>query len=286
MLSAPQLPTSGNLFFVPEPFDNASASWLEPNTQSPFCGVEQLPRAQAMLNAIRSYASEVARAQRLGATVAPERVDGMTISYIPSNAAGYVLRIALDNDAAVIGPFWRCARLHEGDYDEAAQAHLFIPGWRERYQSGVQTLYFSPEVGLYFAPDAIDETVGSRSVSATFPSKRSINDVAVIPRLCPSEFEAASVQFMNDFRSYAARYYRGDQPLPAPGMEVHVHNSKAGAWLEALPANPDLTAAIALCFNIPSATQDQLSRFGLSGGIPPSINYSPKVGLYLVSPSQ
>ncbi len=280
-LSMPLVPNATTIVFQPVPFENAPAKALAAQTTSWLCGPEQIMSARPMLAAVGAYRDYIDRQLRDGNArgIVSKTAAGMSLSYI-ANGATYTIRIALPQGVEKAGPFLRCALLHFGDYATATQLHLYIPGWRERYNDSIFVLYYAPQAGLYFAPDGTDETSVNQTKQTPFPDARPIRDIHIDPASCPSTYRAAATSALSDLEQYIVAFYAGDHPAVPAGFRIASHASKNGPWLEIRADDFSFGDAFKTCIDTPVATEKQLRKHGISGGTSPSVNYAPGVGFY------
>ena len=284
LLATSQIAPSGSLFFIPIAFENeAHKDWLAVDTASPICGPEMRDPAMKLLDDIRNFDRKTGEAFRNNRPLPKSTmVDGMALTAFraPTN---YAIRIQLPNDARVLGPLWKCARLHEGNIDEARVLGLYTPGWKKRYADGVGTIYFAPQAGLYFSPDPVNETSPQSPPAGNFPDPRNLQKMAVISKQCPSTYRNAVAPLLSQIGSYIRDFYAGKRPLPPEQVEFSPHPSKQGTWLEILPKSDSLGNAIILCGSIPTISEATQKRFQLDAAPQPSINFMPTVGFYVLS---
>jgi hypothetical protein len=283
LLNPPVASTDTNtVIFEPIAFEGANhADFLAPNTEASQCGPESRARALEILSDIRKY---IAIVQQSGTTGATEvSMDGIRFDRM-SSAAGYTIRITFPNSFRAIAPIMRCGRLHEGDVNEAEKLGIYIPDARTRYSDGVFTLYYAPQAGLYFPPEAIDQTYADLpSTSAPrFPSGIPIERVTIDERSCPSSYRGVVGDILKDLRRTIPEAYGGpDTSTSGSDFSIGRHPARGGPWLEIAFRDGDLVNAVASCLRVPVANDEQLRRVGLGGSDSlQSINYASSVGFY------
>lgn len=283
-LNASQIQPSSSLFFVPVSFEGAShGDWLAVDTASPFCGPELAPAARELLSKIRAYSDEAAATfLKSRSFIAPLTSENMQMSVIAA-PSGYAIRISLPDNAKILAPLWKCARLHEGDAGQAKQLGLPIQTWQERYSEGPGTIYYAPQAGLYFSPDPIDETTQNTVSPASFPDPRDLARLNIDQVRCPSTYRAPIENVLERLGAALSRMENGNTAPFLPHFSLSKHNSKAGAWYEILPDSDDLGNAIIQCAAIPSISQSEVAARSLGSAVLPSINYADKVGFYVIS---
>jgi hypothetical protein len=283
LLNPPVASTDTNtVIFEPIAFEGANhADFLAPNTEASQCGPESRARALEILDDIRKY---IAIVEQSGTTEAPAvSMDGIRFSRM-SSALGYTIRITFPNSLRAIAPIMRCGRLHEGDVNEAEKLGIYIPDARTRYSDGVFTLYYAPQAGLYFAPEAIDQTYADLpSPSApSFPSGIPIERVTIDERSCPSSYRSVVGDLLKDLRRAIPESYGGtNTSTGGSDFSIGRHPAKGGPWLEIAFRDGNLVNAVASCLRVPVAGDEQLRRVGLGGSDSlQSLNYASSVGFY------
>ena len=284
LLATSQIQPTSSLFFIPVPFAaRRHKNWLGIDASSPFCGPELKPTASKFLAAIGAFNEEEAAAFDAHRRFIQEKnVDGMVMAVIPA-PTGYAIRINLPNDARVLAPIWKCARLHEGNVDTARKLGLPIQTWRERYAEGAGTLFFAPQAGLYFSPDPMDEMRSSLRTAPAFPDVRDLGALRAEAKRCPAPFLPAMNELLSRLGN-ALMQAEGTKKSPTvPKMKISRHTAKAGVWYEILPDEESLGEAMIQCVGVPHISLGQAAQMGLGSAPQPSINYSSGVGFYVIS---
>jgi hypothetical protein len=73
---------------------------------------------------------------------------------------------------------------------------------------------------------------------------------------------------------------------PAPGWTIAAHTSTAGTWYSLEPDDIATVPALLNCGHVSSSTKDELTKLGWDGVSVPSLNYTQKLGLYMIAPQR
>ena len=68
-----------------------------------------------------------------------------------------------------------------------------------------------------------------------------------------------------------------------PDFTITPNTAKAGTWYSLVPQDITWVPALINCGRVASAAKDDLTKLGWDGANPPSLSYSPALGLYLVT---
>lgn len=278
----------GGFMFVQREFETvARTDWLAPDTQSPVCGAEQLPQARVYEDAIRAYDRRVQDALRADPQLKQfpdETFDALTLSFVP-NAGSYAIRLRLlPKQGRKISPFTRCTRIHAGTYDEAMRLHLYAPTWQEREARGFE-LYYSPQAGVYFAPQGVDATgTSDREDRMGLPAHAPADPFAIDETSCPATYRPGVQDALRALRNYVTAVYAGGHPAAPEGFSIIKHAAKSEPWLELRADDVAFGQAITACVNAPMITPADLATRGLSGANLPSFSYAPSLGFYRMIP--
>jgi hypothetical protein len=257
-----------------------SQGWLAPATSSFLCGPELVGRARPYLAAIAQYEAQILQAQTAGTTdVAPVHVGAMTLSRI-AGPTGFVIRIAFSHDDRQgFVPFVRCSVIHDGTYDRAKQLGIYIPSRQQREAESLFTMYYAPQVGIYFAPGPVNETGGPELTISTLPAQTPSAPFTVVAA-CPPSFAPAAAEAAGQLQRYIQAFERGSKPSAPDGFTIAAHPAKTETWLEIRPDDFSTESVLTQCLAIPYVTTKNLTQRGLGGAFVPSINYAPSVGFY------
>ena len=280
-LSKPITLTASMLAFVPVDYEpRPPQGWLTPATDTTVCGPEALKRAIPYLEAIAKYESEVRQAASSGGAVPPSlHLDDMTLSRA-AGPSGSAIRIEFTRSGRTgFAAFLRCSVIHEGAYDQARSLGLYVASWQQREQDGAYVLYYAPQVGIYTAPDPVNQTAGTFVPVTTLPIKTPAAPFALVAA-CPTSIAPATAEVVSRLKAYIDAFESGSKPKAPDGFTIARHAASAETWLEIRAEDRAVSDALTQCLAIPSANSKAISQRGLGGAFPPSINYAPSVGFY------
>jgi len=278
-LTKPLVIAAGSVFFVPADFGPApEQGWLAPATDTPFCGPEVLSKAKKYLADIARFDNDARQTiERPSKAIPSQTLGDIRVSEVMYGPAGYVLQIHLER--AALAPFLRCSVVHTGTFDQGRALGLYQPTWQQREEDGINVVYYSPQVGLYFAPDPLNETRAAVLPLSVLP-EHAPADPFLIVEGCPPSLAPAVNDSVLKLKSYIDGYYRGTKSPTPDGFSISAHVARAETWLEIRPDNRAVSDALSQCLRIPSVELTTISQRGLSAAFAPSINYAPSVGFY------
>jgi hypothetical protein len=276
--------TAGNtnlVYLVPTDFEGADhPDFLALDKTSPYCGPERVPRAKVILADLRAYAAYVEKQRAAGLAATPQTIDDISFSTVPARIA-YTIRISLAHSIKAAAPLLECGRIHDGDVTAAEKLGVFVPDATTRYEDSYSVVYYAPQAGLYFAPEAADQTSLPTTV-LPFPSRIPIERVAISETTCPATYRSAVGDVLAELKSAIPAYYGGHAPAALPrDFRIGAHTAKGGTWLEIAFDDYALANAVRSCLGARNATAKQLATEGIGATQNfASINYAPAVGLY------
>ncbi len=272
---------SRTVMYIQNDFEGADhPDFLGVDSSSPLCGPELVPRAKAILGDLRAYAAYVETERAAGRVPAAQTVDGIVFSVVPARV-GDTIRLAFPHDGRRVSPLFRCGRIHSGDVSTAQKLGIYTPDARTRYENSIWVVYYAPQAGLYFAPDAVDET-GVPPHFAPFPSRVPVERTTIDDRTCPATDRRAVTDVLTELQAAIPAYYGGKPPASPPhDFRIGAHPAKGGTWLEIAFDDPYLANAVGSCLDTRYATAPQLEAEGLGATTNfMSIDYAPAVGFY------
>ncbi|MDQ6941234.1 MAG: TonB-dependent receptor [Candidatus Eremiobacteraeota bacterium] len=283
LLSAP-FSQQGGFMFVPQPFESvARTDWLAPDKEGFLCGAEQLPQAKEYADAIRAYDARIQEALRADS----QRKDfpgtsfgALDLSFV-RNASGYAIRIKVrPGQGRKISPFMRCTRVHTGTYDEAQRLRLYAPTWQEHEAQGFG-FFYSPQAGIYFAPQGADATRTSEvEFRMGLPARAPANPFAIDEAACPATYRPGVQDALRTLKNYITAVYAGGHPTTPEGFSITKHAAKSEPWLELIADDRAFGEALFNCVHAPAIDLKDLAGRGLSGANFPSFDYAPSLGFY------
>ena len=276
---------NGGYGYQPVEFGPRPASgWLSPATDSPFCGPEKLAISTRYGRAIQAFLHEL-DAQRSGVrdlrTAQSVVFEAMTLRLVAGGASPTIQIEFAPGKARSFGPFISCSRLHEDKVDKARKLGLYIPSWREREARNTMILYYSDAVGLYFAPEPLDDESVDRDFKPPgFSSKRNNARFEIAEAYCPARVRDSARDAVDVLHRYIDRFYDGRHPGAPDGFAIVAHVAKSETWLEIKADDLSFVQTIEDCLDMPAViSKDVLSR-GLGAADFPSFNFAPAVGFY------
>ena len=276
---------NGGYGYEPLEFEaRPESGWLSPRTDSPFCGPEKLAIATGYERAIQAFLRELNAQPPDGndlRAVRPEIYEAMTLR-VASGGASPTLQVEFTpGKARSFGPFISCSRLHEGAVDKAHKLGLYIPGWRERESRKTLTLYYSERVGLYFAPQPLDDGSVDRDFKPPgFSNKRGNARFEIVEAYCPARVRDPVRDTVEALHRYIDTYYDGHHPNAPDGFAIVAHAAKSETWLEIKPDDLSFFQTLENCLDIPYVNGKEITARGLGGADFPSFNFAPAVGFY------
>jgi hypothetical protein len=256
---------------------------LDADTSRQGCTADAAKTVQPLLDQIKAYvaaveADKTATGYPASAPSNVPAVDGVNVAYHKTDSS-YALTFTQTKPGS-IRSFISCAPLHVGSVDEAKAANLYIP------QTSVFSrfpLVYSPEGGLYIVrqpQQAGQEQFRLYKLPATPPTQPF---ALTSGPLCTDEVKPTAVSLLGALQSYFAGYDASNPPATVPdGWTVTTHKTASGYWSELMLTDISRLPAILYCARVAAGSTDELKAQHLDGARPPSINYSPTLGIYLM----
>ena len=97
--------------------------------------------------------------------------------------------------------FLRCSVIHEGNYDQARSLGLYVASWQQREQDGPYVLYYAPQVGIYTAPDRVNQTAGLPAPASALPARTPASPFA-LAGACPASIAPATAEIVARLKAY------------------------------------------------------------------------------------
>jgi hypothetical protein len=102
---------------------------------------------------------------------------------------------------------------------------------------------------------------------------------------CTDEVKPTAVTLLGALQTYFAGFDPNNPPATAPnGWTATPHKSGSTYWVELQLADISRFPAVLNCGHVSTGTPDEIKAKKLDFARPPSLNYSPSLGLYLVRP--
>ncbi len=249
-------------------------------SQSQLCTADAQKSAQTVLNALKAYTQQVEAAKTSAGypdTMPAPSIPGIAVTYHGLKST-YALSITLTRSAQLRSLFG-CTTFHVTDEATAQQRSLYVePGAGGMFFRPSVT--FMPSVGLYFvrrAPQAGAQSFRLYKLPSTPPKTPFALHVS---QTCITDMRNVAQESLAQLQ---AHFQKG---APAPGWTVTPHTASAGTWYSLEPADIGAIPALLNCAHVSTAAKADLSKLGWGGAPPPSLNYTPSLGLYLLMPER
>ncbi|MDP9105321.1 MAG: TonB-dependent receptor, partial [Candidatus Eremiobacteraeota bacterium] len=205
-LSKPVAMDSSLLAFAPVDYEpRPPQGWLAPATGVDSCGPEMLTRARPYLDAVAKFDDALRHAG--AAALAPSRFGDMTLSAVAGPTAPTTRIEFARGSRTGFAAFLRCSVIHEGNYDQARSLGLYVASWQQREQDGPYVLYYAPQVGIYTAPDPVNQTAGPPAPASALPARTPPSPFA-LAGACPASIAPATAEIVARLRSYIDGFER------------------------------------------------------------------------------
>jgi hypothetical protein len=249
------------------------------NSATALCNADSQKLVQPILTALKAYTSQIEAAKTPAGYPAtappPPVIPGVSVQYHPLGTT-YALSISTSK-TALLRPVFTCSSFHIADQQTADQRKLFIEPNNGMFAA--PTLTFMPSVGLYIArtpPAPGSETFRTYKLPAT-PPKNAFVYNPKSPTCTTAQMRSTAQAAIAELQAHFAK------GGPAPDWAITANTAKAGTWYSLQPEDITWVPALINCGRVASAVRDDLTKLGWDGANPPSLSYSPALGLYLVT---
>ena len=244
---------------------------------SAMCNAEAQKAAQPVLAALKAYVAQIDALrgpQGYPASVPPANIPGMTVQYHPLGMT-YALSLEL-TQTALLRSLFGCTQFHMADEQTAQQRKLYVPPATGGMFFRPQVQYM-PAVGMYFVRRPPQPNTQSFRLYK-LPSSPPATPFAVksLSTLCTAQMHAAAQSALAQLQAHFA------SGSAAPAWTIAPNTAKAGTWYALEPADIGTVPAILNCGHVAAASREDLAKLGWGGGRPPSLNYAPALGLYII----
>jgi hypothetical protein len=247
---------------------------------SPMCTGDAQKNAQAVLGGLKAYAAQVEAAKTAAGypdTMPPANIPGIAVTYHGMKST-YALSITV-KQAQEMRSLFGCTEFHVTDETTAQQRNLYVqPSSGGMFFRPAVT--FMPAVGLYFVrrpPQAGAESFRVYKLPTTPPKTPFALRTA---ETCTGDMQNLAQQTLAELQ---AHFKSG---AATPDWTITPHAATAGTWYSLEPADISAVPAIINCGRVASASKDDLTKLGWDGAAPPTLSYTPKLGLYFVTPQR
>jgi hypothetical protein len=243
------------------------------------CSADSQKIVQPVLDALKAYTAKIEASKTsngypvTGPT--PPVIPGVVVQYHGLGAT-YAVSVSTTK-MALLRPVFGCMTFHMADQQAAQQRNLYVePSAGSMFAR--PTLTFMPAVGLYIArqpPSAGQESIRTYKLPATAPK----TPFAYNPKspTCTTDMRSAAQSALNELQ---AHFTKG---TATPDWTITAHTAKTGTWYSLQPDDLISSAALVGCGHVSSGVRDDLTKLGWDGAPPPSLSYTPDLGLYIVT---
>ncbi len=275
----------GFLASLPALSNASPANPLDPDTTRQSCTSDNAKSVKPVLDQIKAYVAAVEAAKTASgypdaAPAGAPAIDGINVAY-HKTAASYALTFT-QTKAGSIRAFVSCAPIHIGSADDAKSLNLYIPPTSafNRFP-----LAYAPEAGLYLVRQP--QVAGRENFRLyKLPTAPPAQPFALSGgTACTDEVKPTAVALLSALQTYFASFDPNSPPAAAPdGWTATPHKSGGTYWVELQLADISRFPAVLNCGHVSTGTPDEIKAKKLDFARPPSLNYSPSLGLYLVRP--
>lgn len=245
--------------------------------QSPLCTADAQKIAQPILQALKTYVAQINAAKTPAGypdTMPAASIPGVTVTYHGMKTT-YALSLAL-NQMAQMRPIFGCSSFHVADLQTAQQRSLYVAPQQGGGMFFRPSITFMPSVGFYFVrrpPQPGQESFRMYKLPATAP--KTPFEVMHAPS-CTTDMRSTAQTVLAQLQAHFAT------GAAAPAWTIAPHASSAGTWYSLDAADVSTVPAVISCGRVAAAAKDDLTKLGLDGSPPPTLNYAPNVGLYIM----
>jgi hypothetical protein len=276
-------PGGGRGFFGSAPAlpSTSPATPFAADTARQSCTPQYATQSNQALAAMKAYADAI-EAQKTAAgypetlNPQPPAIAGFTVAYHPLQTT-YALTFTPQTFTGLRG-FIGCATVHVGTKDQAQALHLYIPESSSFFRN---PLAFTPAAGLYIVrqpPPPGQEQFRVYKLPTSPPQ----TPLAIVESdRCTSDLKPAAQSLLASLGQYVSAVAAGQAtPAQPTGWTIVPHPVAKGYWLELQPGAPVAIPALLNCAHVSAGSADEIKAAGFGAGTPPSLNYTPALGLY------
>ena len=276
----------GGLASLPALTATPTAHPLDPDSSRQACTPDAAKQVRPLLDQIKAYVAAV-DAAKVGdsypASAPPDApvIDGVNVAYHKTDTS-YALTFTQTKFGS-IRSFIQCAPVHIGTTDQAKALGLFIPPTSafSRFP-----LVYSPQGGLYVVRQP--PTPGQEQFRLyRLPAGAPAAPFAVVGGAqCTAELKPTAVSLLGELQSYFVGFDpNAPESKPPAAWTITTHKTANGFWSELLLNDISRLPAILYCARVSTGSPDEIKARQLDGVRPPTLNYSPSLGIYLVRPT-
>jgi hypothetical protein len=247
---------------------------------TPMCTADAQKNAQTVLDGLKAYAKQIDTAKTAAGypdTMPSPDIPGISVTYHGLKST-YALSIVVKQGSQMRSLFG-CTTFHVTDEQTAQQRSLYV----EPSSGGMffrPAVTFMPSVGLYFVrrpPQAGAESFRVYKLPATPPKTPFALRTS---QSCTSDMHSVAQQMLAQLQAHFTKN------APAPGWTITPHTASAGTWYSLEPSDISAVPAIINCGHLSAASRDDLTKLGWDAALPPSLNYTPSLGIYMLMPQR
>ncbi|MBV8727905.1 MAG: hypothetical protein JO233_08965, partial [Candidatus Eremiobacteraeota bacterium] len=245
-------------------------------TSNAICTPDGQKTVQPFLDQLKAYvakieASKTANGYPDSVAGAPQ-TPGVNVVYHKVGAS-YALSLEVQRRVANLQALPACIAIHIAQPEDVQSRGLYQPKSSLFFRPSME---FMPSVGFYIARPVQQPGQQSfrlyqlpTSAPAT-PFQVRVNDA------CTTDIKPTAQRLLGELQAY----FKSGKPTQS--WKITPHTATGGTWYQL--DNDDLSALPSLlnCGRVAAATSDQIKAAGFDGARPPTINYAPKLGLYIV----
>ncbi len=259
---------------------------LDPDTTRQACTADAAKSVKPFLEQVKAYVAAVEAAKGAdgypaSAPANAPAVDGVNIAY-HKTPTSFAL-VFTPTKAGSLRNFLACVSLHLGTADEAKALGLYVPPTSAFSRL---PLVYSPEGGLYVVRQP---QVAGREQFRLYklPTTPPAQPFALASGTsCTDELKPAAQTLLGALQTYFTGFDPASPPAAPPaGWTVTTHKTAAGYWSELQLDDISRIPAVLNCGHVATGTPDEVKAAKLDGARPPTLNYSPKFGIYLIRPA-
>ncbi len=250
--------------------------WTSPAARDAFerntgaaCTARQSGIADDVLSTIKRFVS----GGGLAGGQTPSAPDG--VAFARADTATAPVLAVRTTRVSVTQAIFACGSIVIGSPDDAAKARLPYP---PALSLTSVTLYYTPSKGLYFVQYPASKNLSQKFRTYALPSSPPKEPFALEAGLCVGELRPVADALLGDLSAHF-----GPSHAPARLWTVIEHAGSARAWYELRSDEIGTATAMLNCAHVASASTSELGTAALTGAPPPAFDYSPVVGLFIVS---
>jgi len=292
------LPTLGLRIQIPGVVPFSSEPPADPfavDRQRTLCGIKDVPLADAVLGAWRSYVQGIEKARidaAYPAAYPAMQFGALQFNYLKYDASYVVFVTAAPEETLAdftkqFQPVEDCALIQGGSQSELLLRHLYDYPATSTGEFALIPLY-APEGGLYH------ETYKFNTPQSGLPEPENLRYAGSPPSApadraftvkdwpgCSPELRPAAIEFLQAVRQYVHAYFDlREAPSSPQGLLIAPHANGEKSWISIRTEDLDSLSLLRQCLYFTPATHATLQKFGFSGDPLPALNYAPLLGFY------